>query len=239
MSFKLMIVEDDPMVMQVNTEFVERVGGFEIVAKATHGHMATEQLELARPDLVLLDFYLPDMNGFELLKRWRTANQMVDVILITATADPEHIQSIFRWGAVDYIIKPFHFERLKQSLVHYQSMMDAIKRAQPMSQGDIDQWRSSIGAAMNGKSPADEEGNADEVYPKGVNEVTLKQIIQYLHHHREEALSAEEVAQGTSLARVTVRRYLEYLERRGTVELQAQYGSVGRPIHRYRLRTEQ
>jgi two-component system response regulator DctR len=229
---RLMIVEDDPMVMQVNSQFVERVGGFDIVAKAANGKLANEQVDQARPDLVLLDFYLPDTNGIELLKEWRRKEKKVDVILITATGDPGHIQSIFRWGAVDYIIKPFHYERLKQSLLHYLSMLETIKRAKPMTQDDVDLWKMTL---SSDGTPPPAEGNVH--YPKGVNVVTLKQIIQYLHHHPDEALSAEDVAHGTSLARVTVRRYLEYLERTGTVSLQAQYGSVGRPIHRYQIRT--
>jgi two-component system response regulator DctR len=48
------------------------------------------------------------------------------------------------------------------------------------------------------------------------------------------ALSAEEVAEGVGLARVTARRYLDFLEKSGRVILELQYGSVGRPVNRYR-----
>jgi two-component system response regulator DctR len=226
MTIRLMIVEDDPMVMEVNTQFVQRIGGFNIVAKAYNGVEAIELSESKKPDIILLDFYLPDTDGFTLLKEWRDRGLGVDVILVTATGDIEHIQKIFRYGAIDYIIKPFHFDRLKQALKHYQSMLKTLSKKDKLSQKEVDMLKPHL---------MDEDKSDSIEYPKGVNEITLKQITQYLLHRANEALSAEEVAQGTSLARVTVRRYLEYLVRMGTVALQVQYGSVGRPINRYQI----
>lgn len=226
MAIRLMIVEDDPMVMEVNRQFVDKVGGFEVVAQAFNGVQARELCAKKKPQLILLDFYLPDSNGFALLKEWREQEVSVDVILITATGDAEHVQTLFRYGAIDYIIKPFHFDRIKQSLEHYKTMLRTLNQKDKLSQKDLDELKPNLG----GESDA-----LNEDYPKGVNEVTLKQITQYMLNHKERSFSAEEVAQGTSLARVTVRRYLEYMASNGTVVLHVQYGSIGRPMNRYQI----
>lgn len=65
--------------------------------------------------------------------------------------------------------------------------------------------------------------------PKGLQQATLDQIIQFLQTNRR-PLSAEEVAEGVKLTRVTVRRYLEYLEHSGKLKSEQKYGTVGRPV---------
>ncbi|SPF43922.1 HAMP domain protein [Candidatus Desulfosporosinus infrequens] len=65
--------------------------------------------------------------------------------------------------------------------------------------------------------------------PKGLNQATLGQIVQFLQATRR-PLSAEDVAEGVKLTRVTVRRYLEYLEDRGVLKSEQKYGTVGRPV---------
>lgn len=233
MTIQLMIVEDDPMVMEVNSEFINKIEGFSIVAKAFTGKEALELAARKKLDLILLDFYLPDTDGLSLLKEWRNKELNVDIILITATGDPEHIQNIFRFGAIDYIVKPFRFERLKQSLEHYKIMLKSLNEKEKLNQKDIDSLKpnpSETAKVEHTEHPID--------YPKGINQLTLKQIVQYLLHSPERTYSAEELAQEIGLARVTVRRYLEYLESIGTVSIQIEYGTIGRPVNRYQIRTK-
>lgn len=71
--------------------------------------------------------------------------------------------------------------------------------------------------------------------PKGLNEVTLQKIVHYLQKQTN-PVSAEEVTEGVGIARVTARRYLEYLEKRGQVILNVQYGGIGRPVNRYMMK---
>jgi len=223
-TISMMIVEDDAMVLEVNRQFIESMDAFEIIATAKTGAEAKQLIVSRRPQLVLLDFYLPDMNGLEVIQDVRKNELNTDFILVTAARDVETIQQVFRYGAIDYIIKPFRFDRLKVALERYQQMIFRITVNEELEQKDVDRWAMAFGTNKEEKE-----------LPKGLNEVTLKQIMQYMMK-RKEPLSAEEVAKGTGLARVTVRRYLEYMEKTNRLKLDIQYGSVGRPVNRYSIK---
>lgn len=218
---RTVIVEDDPMVMQVNRQYIEDIDGFEIVGTADTGHEALSLIRKTLPDLVILDIYLPDLDGIQTLKELRTSTIPTDVILVTAARDVDTIQNAFRYGAIDYIIKPFKFSRLKSALDSYKLLNSKMNRKTSMDQDEIDDL------AMN-------KTRMQESLPKGLNDVTLRQVLLYLLKNGT-PLSAEEVADGIGLARVTARRYLDYLEKAGKLFLEVQYGSVGRPINRYKV----
>ncbi|HUW65725.1 MAG TPA: response regulator [Spirochaetia bacterium] len=219
---RVLIVEDDPMVAEINRQFVEAVPGFVAVGVAGTGQEATRLVSEEKPDLVLLDVYLPDKSGVAVLQEIRQNGLPADIILITAAQDVETIQNAFRYGAIDYIIKPFKFSRLKSALLAYASLRENLSRHSLLSQDVLDQL-----TLNKARSPGEE-------LPKGLHEVTLKQVMLFLIKQNL-PLSAEEVAQATGLARVTARRYLDYLEKTGQVKLEMQYGSVGRPVNRYRV----
>ncbi|GAX89939.1 response regulator [Effusibacillus lacus] len=221
---RLVIVEDDPMVMEVNSEFVSRISGYKIIGKAFNGSEAWKVINQTKPDLVLLDYFLPDMDGLSLLKDIRNSDLPVDVIFVTANRDPGHIQQILRFGAVDYIFKPFRFERIRTALDQYRFMRKKF-REQQIEQRDMD--------VITGIRVHDSTQTGGNDLPKGLNDRTLQQILSFLAEQTE-PMSAEDVAAGTGLARVTARRYLEYLQKKGHIQLEVQYGSIGRPVNRYK-----
>jgi two-component system response regulator DctR len=220
---RVIIVEDDPMVMEINAQFITKLTGFLLVGKAYTGKEALSLIEELRPNLVLLDFFLPDTNGLSLLHTIRDKNYPMDVILLTANRDPQHIQEVFRAGVVDYIVKPFRFDRFQSALEQYRQAAQRFNENRPFDQTDLD--------SLTGVHATPSK---NELLPKGLNDRTLLQILQFLEGQAI-PLSSEEVAAGTGLARVTVRRYLEYLEKKGDIVMEIQYGSVGRPINKYRL----
>ncbi len=226
MSITVLIVEDDPMVADVNKRFVESVPGFTVIDIVTTGIQAVETVKELKPDLTLLDVYLPDLSGVDVLRRIRRWNVPTDVILITAAQDTATIQDVFRFGAIDYIIKPFKLARLVSALNSYQTLRKSLKRRSSFDQETLDRL-------TLGKPADDREGRL----PKGLHELTLRQVMLYLIQQNR-PLSAEDVAAGVGLARVTARRYLEYLEKSGKAVLELQYGSVGRPVNRYRPRDQ-
>lgn len=217
----VVIIEDDPMVVEVNRGFINAVQGFRVAGVARTGREAIEMVKELIPELVLLDIYLPDIDGVTTLQEIRRLGLPVDVIIITAAHNAETIQSVFRYGAIDYIVKPFKFTRLKAALNCYATLHNRFKCQGQMNQNEIDSLALSRGQQL------------DEGVPKGLNEITLKQVYLFLLKEGA-ALSAEEVAEGVGLARVTARRYLDFLEKSGRVILELQYGSVGRPVNRYR-----
>lgn len=223
MSIDVVIVEDDPMVVEVNRGFVSAVPGFRVAGVARTGREAVDMVKQLKPDLVLLDIYLPDMDGVTALQEMRRLDLPTDVIAVTAAQDARTIQNVFRYGAIDYVIKPFKFLRLKAALNSYENLHNRFKRQTKMNQAEVDSLAKSRGQQF------------DEEIPKRLNELTLKQIYLYLLKEGR-ALSAEEVAEGIGLARVTARRYLDYLEKSGKVMLGMQYGSIGRPVNRYKVR---
>ncbi len=217
---RTLIVEDDPMVMQINRQYLQDIGGFDIVGTADTGEAALREIRRLLPDLVILDIYLPDLSGIQILKELRTSHLPTDVILVTAARDAEAIQNAFRYGAVDYIIKPFKYVRFKSALDSYKLLHTKLTRKQALDQEELD------GLTIT-------KVRLQEGLPKGLNEVTLRQVLLHILKSSQ-SLSAEEVAEGVGLARVTARRYLDYLEKSGQLTLEVQYGSVGRPINRYR-----
>jgi two-component system, CitB family, response regulator DctR len=222
---RTIIVEDDPMVMEVNRQFVEATHGFEIVGLAKTGKEALAMISSLKPHLVILDIFLPDMGGMETLIEIRHRDEPVDVILVTAARDSETVKNVFRYGAIDYIVKPFKFERFKNALQSYLTLRGSLNK-DSLDQDEIDRL-SSTRAKVEQKQDVQKDA-----LPKGLNDITLKQILLYLLKQTEPQ-SAEEVAEGVGLSRVTARRYLEFLEKSGKVSLAIQYGSVGRPVNRY------
>ncbi|MDA8228203.1 MAG: response regulator [Desulfitobacterium hafniense] len=221
----LVIVEDDPMVMAVNKDFINQIGGFSIVGSERTGRKGIETIKSIQPRLVILDIYLPDMSGVDLLKEMRRQEVPADVIMITAAQDVDTVQDCLRFGVVDYIIKPFKYERIKVALEKYKAYVSKVKGRGNLVQEELD---SLINMSLQGG----EETRLG--IPKGLREITLKQVLNCLAES-ERGLSAEEVAIGVGLARVTARRYLEYLERIGQAQLESQYGSIGRPINRFKI----
>ncbi|MFZ5633751.1 MAG: response regulator [Bacillota bacterium] len=224
---RVIIIEDDPMVVEVNRNFINSVPGFTVAGIAKTAREGLDKTVSLKPDMALIDVYLPDWDGLTLLQELRRLQVPTDAILVTAAQDAETIEGAFRYGAVDYILKPFKFQRLKMALESYASMRSRLNTLSRLSQDEIDRLK------INHPQATDEETGMGEI-PKGINELTLKQVFLYMIKSGS-PMSAEDVADGLGLARVTARRYLEYLDEIGKASVDLQYGSVGRPIKKYKL----
>lgn len=222
-TIRVMLIEDDPMVQEVNKMFVERVPGFQICSLARNGKEGLEKITSVQPDLVLLDIFMPEQNGLETLQHLRKTEADVDVIVITAAQDKETIRAMMRLGAFDYIMKPFKFERLQHSLEKYKVFKQQLMGDGKIEQKDLDQMK-GISSQPHPRS--------NEDLPKGLNLKTLEQVIQFMKK-QSSPLSAEETAEGIGIARVTARRYLDYLVKQEQVKVKIEYGSVGRPMNLY------
>ncbi|HEY6016016.1 MAG TPA: response regulator, partial [Gaiellaceae bacterium] len=113
MTIRALIVDDDPMTASIHRSYVERVPGFEVAGEAHSGRAALEAVRELRPDLVLLDIYLPDISGLEVLRRLREPDAPhVDVIAVTAAKDVGTLRTAIHGGVIHYLVKPFFFDTL-------------------------------------------------------------------------------------------------------------------------------
>jgi len=221
---RTLVVDDDFRVAELHCAYVERVKGFSVVGKAHTGADALQAVERLRPDLVLLDIYLPDTSGLDVLQRLREEDRPVDVISITAAREVEALRAAMRGGVVHYLIKPFLFATFEEKLLSYAGARDRMVRLGKAEQGDVDRIFGALRTVRN------------EPLPKGLSDTTLDLISQALSRSRS-GLAAAAVADAAGVSRVTARRYLDHLCHLGKAELTMRYGSPGRPEHRYRLVT--
>ncbi len=137
-AIRVMVVEDDFMVADINRQATEQVAGFTVVKLALNGKAALEELASGRIDLVILDVYLPDIHGIDLLKEARRLEYPVDFILITAAQDTNTVEQSLRYGIIDYIIKPFNFTRYHNALEEYRDRRQSLQSSGALDQGRVD-----------------------------------------------------------------------------------------------------
>ncbi|MFD9942123.1 response regulator [Nonomuraea sp. NPDC059023] len=211
---KVLVVDDDFMVARIHSGYVARMPGFEVVAAAHTGNDALEAVRRFRPDLVLLDIYLPDLSGLDVLK----ALNDVDVLMISAARDLPTVREAMRSGAVNYLIKPFTAAALADRLRQYAASRKRLTALGPeVGQDEVDRLFGAL------KTPL----------PKGLSSATCELVADTLRAAAGD-LSAAEAAALAGLSRVSARRYLEHLCAVGKAELRPRYGTAGRPEHRYR-----
>ena len=223
---KVLIVEDNRMMAEVNRSYIERVAGFSFCGIASNGAEALEILRNRQIDLVLLDIFMPDMNGLELLAKIRQQNYSVDVILVSAAQDNVSIQTGLRNGAVDYLIKPFEFERLQAALMAFEKRMKLINNNVNVAQKELDQQ------VFSGIPYSENE------LPKGLDRNTVKRVWDKIVEINSE-FSADEMATYVGLSPVSIRKYLKHFENIRLLSTEVSYGAIGRPVYKYRCTREQ
>lgn len=230
-TIQVLLVEDDPMVREVNRQFIERVEGFKVVDTASNGVKGIEKIKALQPDLVVMDIFMPEQDGIETLHQIRSENLHVDCITVTAANDVQTIQQILHLGVFDYIMKPFTFERMEQTLIHYRQFKEKMSMVDGVTQDELD---AMIGQVWQKEEEQVQVTKVTQELPKGFNRATMDKVLFYLKQS-ETGVSADDVASGIGVARVTARRYLDYMEKREMIKVDIQYGNVGRPINQYFL----
>ena len=234
MTLRVLVVDDDFMVAKIHRKFVEQVEGFEVVAEARSGADALAAADELHPDLVLLDIYLPDMSGLEVLRALRERDNQVDVLVVTAARDVDTVQRALRGGAVQYLIKPFTAEAMRERLLEFERTQRSVKAVRRVG-GEVDQ--EEVDVIFHGSRKPMSQTSQKAALPKGLTVQTLELVAGALRGQVADAqptLSAAQCAEQVGLARVSVRRYLEHLAGAGLAEVSLKYGAAGRPERRYR-----
>jgi response regulator of citrate/malate metabolism len=224
----VLIVDDDFMVAKVHAGFVSALDGFDVVGTASTGTQALEDIVRLRPDLVLLDVYLPDMTGLDVLRRLRAAGWPADVIVISAARDVDSIRSALHGGVLHYLVKPFDRRTFEARLHDYARMRGELAGLDEAGQHDVDRM---FARARGGGSAAVVQT------PKGIAPETLELVRRALADAGPDGLSATECSERTGLARVSARRYLEQLVTTREADVRQKYGTAGRPERRFTLRS--
>jgi response regulator of citrate/malate metabolism len=146
----VLVVDDDFMVSRIHRGFVERVPGFRVVGTAHTGQEALDAAAELRPDLVLLDLYLPDIFGLDVVTRLRTAGLECDVLVISAARESDAVRGAVRHGVVNYLLKPFGFDDLRRRLEQYAAQRSGMYAAEVHSQADVDRV---LARAPRGRPP--------------------------------------------------------------------------------------
>lgn len=228
---KVLIVEDDPMVREINEKFLKKIEGYKLCGSVGTIEKAKEVILQSKPDLILLDIFFPQGKGLELLKWTRKKDLKIDVILITADRNIESVEEAFRYGAIDYIVKPFVFERFKEAMLQYKNRKRSLEASESINQEIIDKYVLNEKRVNN--NFFEEIGDV-----KGFSQYTYEKVIEFIENMKGESFTAQQVAKGIGVSRITARRYLDLLEKEQKIVLELEYGKVGRPQNKYRLKEE-
>lgn len=227
--YGILIIEDDFRIADIHRAFIEQSDGFRVVGLAANGAEARRLMARHGDEvqLVLLDAYLPDVEGLELLWQLRRDYLHADIVMVTAAREVETISEALRGGVFDYLIKPAEASRMAQMLARFRRERAALAGRSEMSQEELDRalarLRPDQGVAAGTRS-----------LPKGIDRLTLRAVIAALEAAREPQ-AAMQVARVMGASRSTARRYLEFLVSVQVVSAELGYGDVGRPERRYRL----
>lgn len=217
--YRVVIVEDDPMVSLLDRSFTEKDSRFQVVEAFRDGGTALQWLFCNEADLLILDVYMPTLTGLELLHQLRTKSIPTDVIMVTAADDAKTVDALLKLGVVDYLVKPFTIERFQQALDSFCRHRETVSGT-AVSQQMLDQLLAR-------------PGQITQAPPKGLQESTLERVRDALRAAPAAGATSEALAQRTGLSAVTARRYLNYLVERGEAVSQVNYDTGGRPCRLY------
>jgi response regulator of citrate/malate metabolism len=222
---RALVVDDDFQVARIHAASIERVEGFTCIGQVHTAAEATAAVAELHPDLLVLDIYLPDMDGLSLLRELAAKGEAPDTIFITAARDVASVRSAMSLGAVYYLVKPFGFPQLQERLRAYRAWRRELASgvSTPADQQRVD-------SLFNLLRPRITAENADAALP-----TTMTKVLETIRNAAR-PIGASEVAAALGMSRPTAQRYLSDLERRSRIRLELSYGATGRPVHRYCIR---
>ncbi|MET3292251.1 UNVERIFIED_CONTAM: response regulator of citrate/malate metabolism [Brevibacillus sp. OAP136] len=220
---RVLVVEDDFRIAKMHGAMVDMQEGYQLAGIAHNGEGMLAMIAEELPDLILLDVYLPDQSGIELLRVIRSQKLPCDVVLITAAKEHEIVEEGFRLGIFDYLIKPFDLNRFAETLLKFSQYKKRLHSTAELNQ-DI------LNDLLKLRSPKTQATTMQ----KGIDEKTLTLIHSCFTQHGG-PMTSEGIAQDAGVSLSTVRNYLKYMVQQGMLQESLQYGSIGRPQRQYVL----
>lgn len=220
----VLIAEDDFRVASVHEQFLQKIADVNLIGKSSN---AKETLEMLKKheniDLLLLDVYMPDKMGTEILPIIRKLYPEVDIIMITAATEKKHLEESLRSGVFHYLIKPVTVEKFTETIKKYIEKKELLQSRNEVDQTFADHY-------FGGKliQPVEKKIH----YPKGIDPLSLEKVREIISQ-LDSGITAEEMGERMGASRTTARRYLEYLASTNEVTAELEYGIVGRPERKY------
>ncbi|EKY22606.1 response regulator [Clostridium celatum] len=219
----VLIVEDDPMVAFINKRYLEQIGGINVFGPVMYEKDIINILESEKIDLILLDVFLPQKSGIDILKSLRNKSFFTDIIMITAANSSLEVKKAFAYGVVDYLVKPFEFKRLKEAVDKFKLKNNMMQKDNLLTQKEID------------KLLINDNLDGETTLPKGLNKKTLDKILSFLNDNSNKVWTLREIAYEIKISNVTVKKYMDYLEKIDKIKSEMTFGNVGRPEHKYTI----
>ena len=211
--YRVIIVEDEPEIARSTKRFVEKKADFQVTAIFSNGQEALNYIWLDPVDLIILDLFMPQMNGQEFLYRLRKEDLRTEVIVVTGNNDAGNVRDVLPFGIVDYLLKPFSAARFSEALDRF------VQRYQIM---------------FSNPARSSETAHLEELKARGLEPAPYQAILNFMDASPDSCFSAEELAKAAGLSKVAVRRYLnEMLEVQDIVSSVEMNGGP-RPVMRYR-----
>lgn len=220
---EVVIVEDEPHLAQLHREFIEQNFRLRVVGLAGTLAQAHELILHHRPRLVLLDNYLPDGQGVELIGSPLLKRFECSVIFITAASDMQTCSHAMRSGAFDYLIKPVFAHRLQASLERFMLLEHTLQQVKVVDQHALDKLFNLPAGEPSGQPST-----------KGIEPATLARVQRIFSDRPEVSWSVEQIVEEAGISKTTGRRYLEYCVEIGFIVIEIQYGNIGHPRRLYR-----
>jgi two-component system, CitB family, response regulator CitT len=220
----VLIAEDDFRIAQVEEQFLKKVPGVNLVGKALNAKETLKLLNEHDVNLLLLDIYMPDELGTELLPKIKSQFPALDIIMITAATEVDMLKTSIQYGVTNYLIKPVTMEKFIETIEQYKRKKQLLMSTHDIDQSVIDQY---FGNGIKVE-------NDDKYLPSGVDSITLQKVKDILDEEKY-GISIEEMGSKMGASRTTARRYLEYLVSINVCIAEQEYGVVGRPERKYYL----
>lgn len=214
------------MVASINKQYLSGNPQLELIGTFHNGQEALDYCLKNPVDLAIADYYMPVMNGLELIRGCRREHLQLDFIMITAANQTENITSCMRLGAVDYLIKPFTYERFQEAINRFLKRKEVLHSGDSLDQSEIDRLLALQQSASSNAA----------ILEKGLQKKTLELVRDYFLLHPDEYLTNDEIAKRIGLSRITVRRYVNYLMDTGALVSEIDYSTGGRPSIRYKYK---
>ncbi|WP_456295111.1 response regulator [Vibrio sp. AK197] len=220
--YSVMILEDDLRASYLLESTITQNSDFQVVALSESVADAMLQYAIYQPNLIFVDITLPDGSGIEFMRRLRKQGVQCDFIMTTAERESTTVEQAVHLGVSDYLVKPIRISRVNQALNDYKHYKQQLLAHSEVNQHDID--------ALLGKRAQKSQRET----PKGIDATTLESLKNLIKGQDLQEFSADDIGQKMNISRVTARRYLEFLEGEGQVQLVLNYQTGGRPQRLYR-----